>query len=316
MVSSLSTFRGKQRIIIIGLIILIGIFYFCQFDQLPQYHVGEQEPAYQYSCHITRSIVTAPLDNQTIPIRQHTYLNLNDLNSTIIGKRSKEHVLVLTPVGNDEEYLDNYFNLLDKSTYPNELISIGLLVSDSTDDTLEKIYQHVHRLQNRWRHNFYTIDVYQKDFGLESKIDDTSLNSKRATLARARNFLLSIALKEYHSWVVWVDIQLYSYPVSIFEDLMLADADVVVPNCLKKRDDGEFWGFDRNNWQESDASLKYQQELSSNQVLMEGKRRVIQLFFLALLIILFSSDYNEYSVGRNLVSATTDCYLFFTNTTI
>lgn len=279
MVSSLSTFRGKQRIIVIGLAVLVGILYFFQFDQLPQYHVGEREPAYQYSCHITRSVIAAPLDNETIPMRQHTYLNLNDLNSTIAGKKSGEHILVLTTVGNDEKYLDNYFDLLDKSSYPNKLISIGLLVSDSTDNTLENIYQHVNKLQNRWRNTFYTIDVYQKDFGLASKIDDTSLHSKRATLARARNFLLSIALKEYHSWVVWVDIQLYSYPASIFEDLMMADADVVVPNCLKKRDDDEFWGYDRNNWQESDASLKYQQKLPSNQVLMEGRLCDTTFFF-------------------------------------
>ncbi|KAG2206884.1 Anp1-domain-containing protein [Mucor mucedo] len=281
MVSSLSTFRGKQRIIVVGLLLMAGIFYFGRFDQLPQYQVGETEPVYQYSCHITRSLIGSPTDNETAPIRQHTYLNLNDLNSTRAGKQSQEHVLVLTTVGNDEAYLDNYFDLLDKSSYPNSLISIGLLVSDSTDDSLEKIYQHVNRLQTRWRNTFDTIDVYQKDFKVPSKTDDTSLDSKRATLARARNFLLSISLKEYHSWVVWVDIGLYSYPQTIFEDLMMADADVVVPNCLLKRDDDEFWGFDRNNWQESDASLKYQQELPLNQVLME--------------------DYNEYSVGRNLL---------------
>lgn len=273
MVSSLSTFRGKQRLIVVGFLLVAGLFYFYLFDQLPQYqHVGETEPAYPYSCHITRSLIGSPApDNETLPIRQHTYLNLNDLNSTAAGKQQKEHVLVLTTVGNDEAYLDNYFDLLDKSSYPNALISIGLLVSDSTDDSLEKIYQHVNRLQTRWRNTFDTIDVYQKDFGVPSKVDDTSLDSKRATLARARNFLLSISLKEYHSWVVWVDIQLYSYPQSIFEDLMMADVDVVVPNCLLKRDDDEFWGFDRNNWQESDHSLKYQQELPLNQVLMEGK---------------------------------------------
>lgn len=265
MVASLSMFRGKQRMIVLGMIVLVGIFCFIQFDQLPQYHV-------EHSCHITRSTIsTSELNNETLPIRQHTYLNLNDLSSTVIGKESNEHILVLTPIGNDEEYIDNYFDLLDKSSYPNNLISIGLLVSDSTDDTLEKINQHVHRLQNRWRYTFNTIDVYQKDFNIELKMDDTSLDSKRATLARARNFLLSVALKEYHSWVVWVDVKLHSYPITIFEDLMMTDADVVVPNCLKKRDDDEFWAFDRNNWQESDASLKYQQGLSSNEVLMEGE---------------------------------------------
>ncbi|OAD05513.1 glycosyltransferase family 62 protein [Mucor lusitanicus CBS 277.49] len=205
-------------------------------------------------------------------MRHHNYMDLNNLNSTRFGKEANEHVLVLTPLQNDERYLDHYFQLLDKTNYPNHLISIGLLVSDSTDDTLEKLYDTVHRLQNRWRNRFYEIDVYQKDFRLDEKPNDTSLNSRRATLARAKNFLLTAALREHHSWIAWVDVKLHSYPATIFSDLMLVDGDVVVPNCLLKRQDDEFWGFDRNNWQESDLSLEKQQNAAEHEVLMEGKR--------------------------------------------
>ncbi|KAF1804549.1 glycosyltransferase family 62 protein [Mucor lusitanicus] len=208
-------------------------------------------------------------------------MDLNNLNSTRFGKEANEHVLVLTPLQNDERYLDHYFQLLDKTNYPNHLISIGLLVSDSTDDTLEKLYDTVHRLQNRWRNRFYEIDVYQKDFRLDEKPNDTSLNSRRATLARAKNFLLTAALREHHSWIAWVDVKLHSYPATIFSDLMLVDGDVVVPNCLLKRQDDEFWGFDRNNWQESDLSLEKQQNAAEHEVLME--------------------DYNQYSIGRHLL---------------
>jgi hypothetical protein len=269
MVSSISIFRGKQRIIVLGLIFIIGILYFTGYDQLVK--LSEQVNDGQYSCHMARSIISPEeSDNVTEIIRQHNYLNLNDLNSTMYGKQSKEHILVLTTLQNDEQHLDNYFNLLDTSSYPNELISIGLLVSDSTDNTLEKLNTQVEQLQERWRNKFYNIGVYQKEFQIDTKKDDTSLHSRRATLARARNFLLTAALREYHSWVVWVDIKLYSYPSTIFEDLMLTDSDVVVPNCLQKRDDNEFWAYDRNNWQETDHSLKQQQHYSEDQVLMEG----------------------------------------------
>lgn len=273
MVSSISTFRGKQRFLFFGLVVILGILYFSsQMVGLPHTTFTATKNT-EYSCHITRSLSLSSFNNEETPaIRQHTYLNLNDLNATIHGKEYREHILVLTPLQNDQQYLDNYFELLDKSTYPNKLISIGLLVSDSTDGTLEQLYDHVSRLQNRWRNQFYNIDVYQKDFQLDTKKDDMSLDSKRATLARARNYLLSASIKEIHSWVVWVDVKLYSYPTSIFEDLMLADADVIVPNCLMQRqDDDEFWGFDRNNWQETDHSWKKQQQMDSNEVLMEGE---------------------------------------------
>lgn len=265
MVSTVSPVRGPQRIVFLCLffmLFMIGIYTFSG-DRL------FAASSYQYSCHIPRSVHQETANGF---IRQHRYLNLNDINPDMKPKKSDQHILILTTLQNDQDYLDNYFKLIDKSTYPNHLISIGLLISDSTDDTLEKLNATVNRLQSQWRNTFYGIDVFQKDFQLDKKPDDTSLNSKRATLARARNYLLTVAMKEHHNWIVWVDVKLYSYPTSIYSDLISVDEDVVVPNCLQKRDDGQFWAYDKNNWQESDMSLKRQRDMSQNEVLMEGKR--------------------------------------------
>ncbi|OBZ89440.1 Mannan polymerase II complex ANP1 subunit [Choanephora cucurbitarum] len=203
--------------------------------------------------------------------RTHSYLNLNNLNSTTHGRESGEHILVLTVLDHSEDYLDKYFNLLDATEYPNKLISVGLLLSDSSEESMKKVSERVQTLQARWKHKFFEIDVFQKDFQLDTKIDDISLGleSKRATIAKSKNFLLTAALREHHSWVVWIDVKLHSYPATIFSDLMLADADVIVPNCLQFREDGEFWAYDRNNWQESDLSLKKQKDLDASQVMME-----------------------------------------------
>ena len=308
--SSIASGRLKQRIIFMCLLFTGVMIYLYKISGDRLFSSSFDDSKYQYNCHMTRSIVQEDdMDLQKpLPIRHHNYMNLNSLNSTRFGKEAKEHVLVLTHLHNDEQYLDHYFQLLDTTNYPNHLISIGLLVSDSTDDTLEKLYNTVYRLQNRWRNRFYEIDVYQKDFNLDEKPNDTSLNSKRATLARAKNFLLTAALREHHNWVAWVDVKLHSYPPTIFSDLMLVDGDVVVPNCLLKRQDDEFWGFDRNNWQESDLSLEKQQNTAEHEVLMEGK--FIDIFFIFFIFFFFCLplakisflDYNQYSIGRHLVS--------------
>ncbi|KAI8082299.1 Anp1-domain-containing protein [Thamnidium elegans] len=248
MVSSISTFRGKQRLFIMGMLLFVWILYIYRLTQPLHYHAVQ-----------TRTT------NHTKLLRTHNYINLNHRDSL-------QHILVLTHLQNDEMYLENYFKLLDKSSYANKLISIGLLVSDSTDTTLTTAYQHVNRLQNRWRNQFHSIDVYQKDFGLDTIVD---LESKRLTLAKAKNFLLSTTLKEYHNWVVWVDVKLYSYPKNIFKDLMSMDVDIIVPNCLKKREDGIVQGYDMNNWQESDQSLRYQQKVPLNQVLLKDETSII-----------------------------------------
>lgn len=283
--SSIASGRLRQRIIFMCLLFTGVMIYLYKISGDRLFSPSFDGPKYQNNCHMTRSTVQEDdMDLQKpLPIRHHNYMDLNSLNSTRFGKEAKEHVLVLTPLHNDEQYLDHYFQLLDTTNYPNHLISIGLLVSDSSDDTLEKLYNTVHRLQNRWRNRFHEIDVYQKDFNLDEKPNDTSLNSKRATLARAKNFLLTAALREHHSWVAWVDVKLHSYPPTIFSDLMLVDGDVVVPNCLLKRQDDEFWGFDRNNWQESDLSLEKQQNTAEHEVLMEGKFINDILFFPLLL---------------------------------
>lgn len=42
---------------------------------------------------------------------------------------------------------------------------------------------------------------------------------------------------------------------------MSVDVDVVVPNCLRETEDGSFWGYDKNNWQETEQSLAMQKDL-------------------------------------------------------
>jgi hypothetical protein len=80
-------------------------------------------------------------------------------------------------------------------------------------------------------------------------------------MARSRNYLLTAALREYHSWVLWLDIDIVDYPSTIVEDLQSVDVDVVVPNCLLKTEDGSFWGYDKNNWQETEGSMEMQKDL-------------------------------------------------------
>ena len=49
-------------------------------------------------------------------------------------------------------------------------------------------------------------------------------------MAQARNWLLSAALRPYHSWVYWRDADVETCPFTIIEDLMRHDKDVIVPS--------------------------------------------------------------------------------------
>jgi hypothetical protein len=73
-----------------------------------------------------------------------------------------------------------------------------------------------------------------------------------------------------------------------------------VPNCLLKRDNHEFWAYDRNNWQESDLSLLKQQNIPENRIITRGKgknnnnRALIKVW-------LILDDNSDIFIGRHLV---------------
>ncbi|KAI9316641.1 Anp1-domain-containing protein [Dichotomocladium elegans] len=203
-------------------------------------------------------------------------VDLNALQATSHGKSRQERVLILTPLKNAQQYLPRYFELLDRMTYPKHLISLAFLVSDTTDDTVQILQEQASVLLNRWGHDhrYHDISIYKKDFAFdlpEDKRHTFELQPlRRSFMARSRNYLLSAALKDDHAWVLWLDADLVEYPPTILEDLMSVDVDVVVPNCLRETEDRSFWGYDKNNWQETERSLELQKDLDPDYVLLEG----------------------------------------------
>ncbi|KAI9264515.1 Anp1-domain-containing protein [Helicostylum pulchrum] len=207
------------------------------------------------------------------------FVNFNLITSSGISSPHQERILVLTPLKDAEPYLDRYFELLDTTTYPNHLISLAFLVSDSSDDTIASLQFHINRIQSRsaWSSSpppFHSVRIFKKDF--EFNLQSTERHKyemqplRRSIMARSRNWLLSAALTPDISWVAWVDVDVVQYPKTIFQDLIRADVDVIVPNCLLDRDDRQFWAYDKNNWQETEQSWKIQVDLDPDFVLLEG----------------------------------------------
>ena len=84
--------------------------------------------------------------------------------------------------------------------------------------------------------SFGEISVIEKDFGqkvnqdVESRHGFAAQASRRKSMAQARNWLLSAALRPTHSWVYWRDVDVETAPFTILEDLMRHNKDVIVPS--------------------------------------------------------------------------------------
>lgn len=168
-------------------------------------------------------------------------VDLNPIKSTPKGAVVGERVLILTPLRDASAYLNKYFDLISELTYPHELIDLAFLVGDSTDDTLAVLSAELERVQKMEDVAFHSAMIVQKDFGtvlnmdIQEKHGFEAQGPRRKAIARARNYLLTAAMKPEHSWVYWRDVDIVDSPKKILEDFMAHDKDILVPSMYIPR---------------------------------------------------------------------------------
>lgn len=223
----------------------------------------------------TRSCSTGSNSNpdDLATTNQYSYINMN--REPTVEPKHSSHVLILTPFKQSVQFIDRYFDNVNKLTYPHHLISLGFLASDSTDGTIEKLKERAEKESNaeEWK-RFHSISIFQKDYKyeLKSNEDRHAFNvqvQRRIIMAKSRNTLLSAALTEKHEWVLWLDGDVTEYPETLLEELIGMDKDIIVPNCYWHSYNEEA-GYDKNNWQETEESRLFQKTLKPDDVLVEG----------------------------------------------
>lgn len=208
------------------------------------------------------------------------YYDLSNVQGTPKGWEREERILLCAPLRDAESHLPMFFSHLRNFTYPHHLIDLAFLVSDSKDETLAKLSELLKALQADESPNmpYGEISIIEKDFGqkvdqdVESRHGFAAQASRRKLMAQARNWLLSAALRPYHSWVYWRDVDVETAPFTILEDLMRHNKDVIVPNVWRPLPDwlGGEQPYDLNSWQESETALALADTLDEDAVIVEG----------------------------------------------
>jgi glycosyltransferase involved in cell wall biosynthesis len=160
---------------------------------------------------------------------------------------SAERVLVLTPVKNAGAFLEHYFRSLYHLSYPQHLLSVAFLESDSTDQTYQKLHNKLPELKERFR----AVSLFKKDFGFRippilSRWTPSLQVKRRTVLAKSRNHLLFRALQD-EDWVLWLDVDVIAYPPDIIERLLATGKEIVQPHCLNAETGTT---FDLNAWRD------------------------------------------------------------------
>jgi len=216
-------------------------------------------------------------DSQLETVR---YYDLNNVQGTARGWEREERILICAPLRDAAPHLNMFFSHLKNLTYPHNLIDLAFLVGDSKDNTISLLTEKLEELQAHPdpRQQFGEISVMEKDFGqkvnqdVESRHGFAAQASRRKSMAQARNWLLSAALRPTHSWVYWRDVDVETAPFTILEDLMRHNKDVIVPNVWRPLPDwlGGEQPYDLNSWQESETALALADTLDEDAVIVEG----------------------------------------------
>ncbi|KAF2148913.1 glycosyltransferase family 62 protein, partial [Myriangium duriaei CBS 260.36] len=208
------------------------------------------------------------------------YYDLANVEGTARGWEREERILLCAPLRDAAPHLPMFFSHLRNLTYPHHLIDLAFLVGDSKDSTLSDLSNFLTELQavEDPKQAFGEISVIEKDFGqkvnqdVESRHGFAAQASRRKSMAQARNWLLSAALRPTHSWVYWRDVDVETAPFTILEDLMRHNKDVIVPNVWRPLPDwlGGEQPYDLNSWQESETALALADTLDEDAVIVEG----------------------------------------------
>jgi mannan polymerase II complex ANP1 subunit len=210
-----------QRLLLAGSLFLTALFFFFP-DLRPNLGSGPL------------SYITSE-DSQLETVR---YYDLNNVGGTARGWEREERILLCAPLRDASPHLPMFFGHLRNLTYPHNLIDLAFLVGDSKDNTISLLTELLEELQANPdpKLQFGEISIMEKDFGqkvnqdVESRHGFAAQASRRKSMAQARNWLLSAALRPTHSWVYWRDVDVETAPFTILEDLMRHNKDVIVPS--------------------------------------------------------------------------------------
>jgi mannan polymerase II complex ANP1 subunit len=176
--------------------------------------------------------------NEDFQLETVRYYDLNNVQGTARGWEREERILLCAPLRDAAPHLPMFFSHLKNLTYPHTLIDLAFLVGDSKDETLPLLSSLLEELQahENPKQRYGEISIMEKDFGQKVKQDVESRHGfaaqagRRKSMAQARNWLLSAALRPSHSWVYWRDVDVETAPFTILEDLMRHNKDVIVPS--------------------------------------------------------------------------------------
>lgn len=211
--------------------------------------------------------------------------NLNNVTITADPIGNRESVLILTPMA---RFYQQYWDNLLKLDYPHDLITLGFILPKTKEGNAatSALQAQISKTQRYGPEalRFKSIVILRQDFEQPIQSQDEAERHKmqnqkprRAAMSKARNSLLFTTLGPQTSWVLWLDADIIETPPSLIQDLAAHDKPLIVPNCFQRFKNDETKKMDErpydfNSWQDSEIAQKMGEQMSRDDILLEGYR--------------------------------------------
>ncbi|KAJ5644522.1 hypothetical protein N7507_010533 [Penicillium longicatenatum] len=210
------------------------------------------------------------------------HYDLNNLTSTGTSAANGERILILTPLA---RFFPEYWNNLEKLSYPHELISLGFIAPKTKDGNaaVAALEKAISRTQSGpIDDRFASISILRQDFDPPIQSQDEKVRhqmaaqkERRESMSRARNSLVFTTLGPSTSWVLWLDADIVETPSTLIQDLTRHDQPVIVPNCFQRYYDlkERKWDvrpYDYNSWVDSEEAQALAANMGPDEILLEG----------------------------------------------
>ena len=159
----------------------------------------------------------------------------------------EQKIMIAVPVKDAAAFIPTFVRNVLRLSYPQHLLSVTFLSSDSSDGTEAALVQAKQSLDP----HLADVRLFAQDFGYHSRkarYHRAQQLVRRSILAKSRNLLLQRGLRD-EDWVLWIDVDVQWWPDNVLECLLAEDQQIIVPNCLTP--DGQ--PFDLNSFRIQDG---------------------------------------------------------------
>ncbi|WP_378952274.1 glycosyltransferase [Mesorhizobium sp. ANAO-SY3R2] len=141
------------------------------------------------------------------------------------------NIAVLVPLRDAVDHIAPFLAALEALEHPAERIKLVFCEGDSTDGTWDRLNEATAALTHRYRDVVFLRKQLGTHIDREKRSKRALQRVRRAGIAAVRNHLIEHGLDETDDWALWMDIDVWHWPVDIIARMTATGRRIIVPNC-------------------------------------------------------------------------------------